>query len=343
MSWLNTGRCRRSRLFPEVFARIVGRAVLAAGLSFVCTMVVWPSEAFAGSAPTTDEPESLDSLETADKAVEDASDFDTDDNIDDDPNAIEETRPRTPPATVVAKARRYSRNDYPIEQINRPLTLAAELTEVSLELPLAMGDSKSLSQVLRAAHGVTQDVQVGFIYGGLWSITGSTYEVGKAFAATAAYTIVPGILAAEMRLPFHCSPFAMGLTLGVPFRWRITDKLALSGGQELLEIRMYKFPVDPSDPGYDLVQEAAHSEGDAPAKGNVNLRLVGLYQAKKNLAAMLAIGFQWLNFGDQIPSMLVGASYSPTANLDIGLQAGFQLDEASAFIPMVVAQASYRR
>src|SRR5512134_3215981 len=80
--------------------------------------------------------------------------------VPDDPMALvpRDPAPREPPV-------RFTKRDYPTELVRRPMTLAAQQAEVSLDMPFSGNDgSPALTQVLRGAFGVTVDLQLGVTY-----------------------------------------------------------------------------------------------------------------------------------------------------------------------------------
>src|SRR5215510_2297875 len=94
-----------------------------------------------------------------------------------DPNTPDVARrPRPKPAGPPTP--RYTKADYPTEIVKRPLTLAAEQAQVSLDMPFVAGDGHpTLTQILRAAFGVTQDFEVGLSYSiGLERLSPETSE-----------------------------------------------------------------------------------------------------------------------------------------------------------------------
>src|SRR5215470_1885577 len=81
-----------------------------------------------------------------------------------DPNVPDVAR-RPPPRVASAPTARWTKANYPTEIVKRPLTLAAEQAQVSLDMPFVAGDGHpTLTQVLRAGFGVTQDFEIGLTY-----------------------------------------------------------------------------------------------------------------------------------------------------------------------------------
>lgn len=230
------------------------------------------------------------------------------------------------------QAVRYTKGTYPIEAIDRPLTLAASQFEISLDVPVeAIGADGGpfMTQVLRAGYGVTTDLQIGVAYGiGLELLNppegAKAFEAGKAFSLDAAHTILPGNLAAQLSLPFYADPFAWSVSLGVPFRVKITDKIAFVGGQDLVAITLVRFPVDPAQPWMNVAHVALDAVGAARNDGHVNLNFGAQIQAKRNLAFTAKLGLYFPDFDDNNDRVytLLGAAWSKNPKLDIGGRLG---------------------
>lgn len=244
--------------------------------------------------------------------------------------------------TRAVRKRRYGKKDYPIEQVDRPLTLAEAQVELSLENPFVKGsDNPTMWQVVRARYGITRDIEAGITYSfGLLNLSppdgAKTFEPGKAFSFDGGYTLWPQHLAVLMSLPFYVDPdaFALGVNLSVPFRVNLGSRWALYGGQDLLQLRIVKFPVDPANPGYNLGQVAMSAGGATPDRGNLSLNFGGMHQFKPNLAVYATMGVHYIDFEDTgAPvSFFGGATWSKHNRFDIGGRVGFfDLDTGDSF------------
>jgi len=248
------------------------------------------------------------------------------------------------PATRVARKRgRYTKKNYPLELIKRPLTLARRQAEITFDVPFVF-DAKTLTQVLRADYGVTQDFQLGLTYSfGLETLSPSHFEAGKAFSLDCGYTIVPGWLSVVGRLPMYVDPFAMGVTLGVPFRVPLVGKWALHGGHDLVAVRIHRFPVDAADPAYNLGALAATRPGfGKEPDANLNINFGAIYQAKPNVGVYgtMAYRFPDLSTDDQPISLFVGATWAKSRKLDFGARAGCgRLDDVGATFTLALYTA----
>src|SRR5262249_10772641 len=260
-----------------------------------------------------------------------------------DPNVPDSVLSRLPrehgPATPVP---RYERGDYPTEMVKRPLTLPAEMAQVSLDMPLILhqGDP-TLTQILRGGFGITRDLQVGLTYGfGLERLSSQPgldgYQAGKAFSIDGAYTVIPQKLSATLSFAFLAEPdhFGISVALGVPFKIEIGDKWAIFGGNDLLRVKLKEVPVDPTDPEYNFAQLALLEKGSPSHDGRLELNLGVAYQPAANVALFGTFGVGWPDFGtNQQPySIFAGASYTAAKRWDFGARLGFyrldQLEES---------------
>jgi hypothetical protein len=286
------------------------------------------------------------------KATDPNVDESGDHSVNDDPNQAdaETTKDENPTATVAKKAR-ATKATFPVELTQRPMTLPENTAEIAVDAPIYFGgtvdgaptDAPTLggraTQVLHAAYGVTQDIQVGVSYGfGSERFSPPAgqngYEAGKAFSVDGAYTILPDHLAVQVNLPFYADPFATSIVVGVPFRVNVNDKLALVGGQDLIEVAFNKWPVRTWDTEFNLDEATRDKPGQEPfSAGAVNVQFGAQVQVKKNVAIT---GWTRLHFedfnGDDLPVPLyLGVMWSKW-NVDLGARLGFaRLDEAESF------------
>ncbi|MBI4510101.1 MAG: hypothetical protein HY698_10740 [Deltaproteobacteria bacterium] len=283
-------------------------------------------------------------------AQEDALGIDppSDEDTADEPAAPEaETVESSVAEQVSASApRRFTKQDYPTELILRPLTLPAEQAEISLDVPVVTTEEVALTQVLRGAYGINGDLTIGLTYSfGAQTLSPASYEASKAFSLDGAYTIVPGWLAVQASMPFYVDPFAMSVALGVPFRVTLSSKWALFGGQNLLQLKLVKFPVDPSDPSYNIGVVVRDQPGqEEPPVGHLNLNFGALYQARPDMAVTFTTRFRLPDFNeDDMPvSMFIGGTWAVTRVVDVGGRIGFgRVDEVKDSLTLAVF-AAYR-
>jgi hypothetical protein len=265
-----------------------------------------------------------------------------------DPNVAD---PRLPPDPAERPAPyRFEKRDYPRELVRRPLTLPREMIEASLDVPFVARDGHpTLHQVLRGAYGVTVDLQLGVTYGIAFERLAAddgedAFELGKAVSLDATYTILPGMLAAQVRLAFYADPdvFGLGLILGVPFRINLGERWAIFGGADLVSIKLNNFAVNPGDPAANLAHVAlVGRQGTAPS-GSIDLTAGVAYQAQQNLALWGTVGLGWPDFdtNDQPFALFGGLTYTPSRDWDVGARLGFlALDELAESFSVAVFAA----
>lgn len=318
-----------------------------------------PASALAQGAPTP-APAPAPATEVVEPAVaveveevDLGATFDEDDpNAPDRPSAHGAITVRDLEGELAATTPRATRATFPLEFIERPMTLVARQYQVSLELPLAIGGADAAIEttlVLRAAYGLTQDVQAGISYGfGLARIapegSGKGFEAGKAFSIDAAYTLIPDKLAVTASLPFYADPFALSLTAGLPFRLRVYDKLALFGLNDLVELKLATMPVSVSEPGRNIATAAGIDVSKEPPVGHFNLTFGALYQHRANLALTAQMGFFFHNFssGDQPVALQVAALFAKSKRLDLSARLGVaRLDDVASSLVLGFA-ATFR-
>lgn len=298
------------------------------------------------SVAVAEDTEGVDGIGTA----EDPNVPDDEETTGDRPDEADAVTGKDLEGPAVVKKARPTKATYPMAIIERPLTLTETQIEVTFEMPVLVGPvgaDAQMTQVLRGAYGITQDIQVGLSYGfGLEQLGPNDFEPGKAFSVDGGYAVVPGILAATISLPFYVDPFAWSVTLGAPFRLKVSDKVAFVGGQELLQIKLVEMPVSVSDPGQNIGQLAAIATSQPAPAGHLNLQLGVLYQHKPNLALSAQMGYFLTDFSsdEQMIPVTLGIIWSKDNKLDLGGRAGVNTLESGddRFAGIVSLFAAYR-
>ncbi len=229
---------------------------------------------------------------------------------------------------------RITKADYPTQLVLRPVTLAEAQAEIGLAVTFVNNDGNGLLwPTLRAAFGITRDVEVGFTWAAFLTrfspaADENGIDTGKAFSLDGGLTLVPDWFAVRVRLAFYADPdvFGFGLVLGAPFRWRILPRFALFVGQDLLYIKLAKIAVDPADPARNLGEVANIARQVPTAAGRLNLAFGGIFQATDRTAvyASFAVGWEDFSFTDQPYSLYVGVTHTPQQQVDLGLRTGFR-------------------
>jgi hypothetical protein len=264
------------------------------------------------------------------------------------PRLVGEEVTDTGPVTPAPK-----KTGYPIEDVLRPITLPAVTSEVAFEMRSTF-DPVDFETALRAKYGITRQWQLGlrYVIGGYYDDNlvdmddKAAFNTGKAFGLDVTY-LVYDWLGAHVTLPFYVDPFAMGVTLGAPMKFRFGEEgkgWAIVALDDFLEIPIVKFaPSLVSERTNELFVDAENS-GDVDPKGNLHLRAGIIKQFSPQMALKGNLVQTFRDFGDNdnptgIEAMI---QYSPTKDLDVAGRLGIDaLDQASSTTGLVI-MAAYR-
>jgi hypothetical protein len=250
---------------------------------------------------------------------------------------------------VAAPVRPAGPVGYPIEEALRPIALPQNLSEVSLG-PHAQVSPHAASTALRVRYGVTPKVQLGLTYliGAIFDDP-STVEArqslhsGKAVGLDVTVMLQDWI-GVQVGVPMYISPFAVSLALGAPIKFAFTDKFAIGGLDDLLNIKLGRF----APTFYQEVQNATAAAGTmtntTQSAGELRVSLYGVYQYQPNLALIGRTGIQMEDFatgktngcpGECLTTFIsAGFRYTPRKYLDVGLSIGFDdLAHGGSFAP----------
>lgn len=309
-------------------------------LAVLVASLVAPAGVFAQTKGGIEQPEDSGIGTAEDPNIPDEPEGDDDDATADEPGDADAVTVGDLEGTTKKKAPRITKKTYPLAVIDRPVTLAAAQTEVSLDVPITLGvqdvggndlASAMMTQVIRGTYGITQDLQVGIAYGVGRELLGKEsgimgFEAGKAFSLDGGYTVIPGMLAGTAGLAFFAGdPFAMSLALGAPFRVSLGKKLAVIGGQDLLTFKLVKMPVSVSDPNQNITTAADIAINGSAPNVLLNVTFGALIQAKPNVALTGLIGFLSTFEGERQPvSLTFGVTWSQSPKLDFSARAGLR-------------------
>lgn len=234
---------------------------------------------------------------------------------------------------------------YPIEEVRRPITLPAVTSEVGLEVGSRF-DPVDLEMALRARYGVTRQWQVGvrYLIGGVYDADGdmgpdsSGFNTGKAFGVDVSYLVFDW-MAAKITLPFYVDPFAMGVTLGAPMKFRIGDRFAIVALDDFLDIRTSRFIPSLKSEWENEALVAADEVGTILPNGNIHLRVGAIFQQSPQLAVRGNITQTLEDFGDDDNPTgveLIG-QYSINEDFVLAGRAGIDaLDQSSSTFGILV-------
>ena len=260
---------------------------------------------------------------------------------DENPDAPRGTQVQTTVTTAPVEAKPAG---YPIEMVQRPITLPANLAEVAIG-PHFRASPYAGSDALRARYGITPKIQLGLTYvmGGIFNDPLTTekdygFHPGKAGGLDVT-VLVTNWLAIKGGVPVYFDPFAMSIALGAPMKFRLGDKLAVGGMEDVLNIA---FPKDAGFAGFapDYYQEEKNAIGAArdenmTVQSDGFLRFSGYaqYQHKPNLAIVGRFALELEDFATTktaacsdecaITSLHGGVMFTPKKFLDVGGTLGF--------------------
>jgi hypothetical protein len=310
------------------------RAILAAlALAPATALAQEPADELPGaegSAPATGTEVELDE----DPPPEDM------DGVNEDPDAPRQSDDDLADVTPAAPT------GYPVEEVLRPLTLPALTSEVGLEVRFAPSPLE-LAPALRVRFAATRQIQLGLRYagGGVYDdpdpSTSTTFNPGKAFGLDLTYLVFDW-MAARLTLPFYADPFAMGVTLGAPMKFRLSDKLALVAVDDFLDIRVAEFVPSLTRESLNEANADAAATVTTASRGTLSLRAGVIYQVRPNLAVRGNFSQSFLDFQSKdTPTGLEGlVQFSPRRNVDVIGRLGIDaLDDVGDTFGLMVAAA----
>ncbi len=242
------------------------------------------------------------------------------------------------------------RTGYPLEELLRPLTLPAVMTEVGLDLRSTFGNFDA-EIGLRARYGITRQWQLGLRYliGGLYDDPASVgddavkFNTGKAVGLDVTYLVFDW-LAGHVTIPVYVDPLAVAVTLGAPMKFRLNDKLAIVALDDFIDIRISNFVPSLTHESVNEGNVILDETNSTRARGNLHLRAGVIYQHKPDLALRGEFRQTFEDFGDNDNATALDASvqYSPSPKMDVTGRIGFErLDDAVDSFGLLVA-AAYR-
>ena len=236
---------------------------------------------------------------------------------------------------------------YPVTEVLRPLTLPDFTSEIRLET-LFYPTPVDAEFALRARYGITRQIQLGLAYG-----IGGFYEddnrdkirfnTGKAVAIDVSYLATDWI-APRLTVPMYVDPFAIGLELGAPVKFRFGDRFAVVGFEQVLGFKLMGDRFLP-DLRREKANETAVDELDSGTiQSDGYFRLDGgvLYQLAPDLVISGRFGVTFDDFSgaDAATSLRALVQLTPIRALDLIGEAGWdRLDETRGSIHLSAALA----
>src|SRR5439155_11532013 len=125
----------------------------------------------------------------------------------------------------VVPPKEMKKSGYPMEEVVRPITLPANMSEVGLA-PHAQVKPYAGADALRARYGITRQVQLGltYLFAGIYddpvTMTTKDYGVhgGKAVGLDLTVLLADWI-GVRVGVPVYLKPVAASLTIGVPLKF----------------------------------------------------------------------------------------------------------------------------
>ncbi len=250
----------------------------------------------------------------------------------------------TEPTKVAPKSRSGA---YPITEVLRPLTLPDFTSEIRLEA-LFYPTPVDAELALRARYGITRQVQLGLAYGiGGFYDDGkrdkTRFNTGKAVAIDLSYLATDWI-APRLTVPMYVDPFAIGLGLGAPVKFRFGDRFAVVGFEDVIGIKLVDDKFLP-DLRREKANEAAVDEltsGTIQSDGYFRIDGGVLYQLAPDLAVSGRFGVTFDDFtgADAGSSLRALVQFTPTRAVDLIGEAGWdRLDETRGSLHLSAALA----
>jgi hypothetical protein len=322
------------RLFSISLVSVVAMVTVVAAQPTKTPDAPPPPDASAGSGSTTQLPE-----DPPPKDIE---------GRDEDPGAPGGLTVEQPTAIVKPAPKRPS-DPYPIEEVWRPINLVGGMSEVAIG-PHAQVKPYMGTDALRARYGITSKVQIGLTY-----VLGSVYDdnfadpmleskqkfhTGKAIGLDVTVMLKEWV-GVRVGVPVYIKPVAFSLALGAPMKFQIGEKFAVGGLDDLLNIKLSRFPPSFYQEALNARNEALDRTGSASSDGQLRFSFFGNYQYRPKLVVIARTGFMFENFtsnkadaGGLFYFVRAGFNYSPRKYLDLGLSVGFDdLGELGSFGP----------
>jgi hypothetical protein len=216
---------------------------------------------------------------------------------------------------------------YPIEEVLRPITLPAATFEIGADLRANI--DPVIGATLRARYGITRQAQIGLRYGVGAAFDpdgeeGMTFKTGKAISIDASYLVFDWI-AAQVSVPIYLDPFAIGLVLGAPVKFRFGDKLALFALQDAVDIKLDGFVPSVTDESKNVANATALDTNTTTSDGVLRFSGGAIVQLKPDLAVIGYLAAELPDFRSQDLSypLEVAVQHSFSSQLDVAGRIGF--------------------
>ena len=211
----------------------------------------------------------------------------------DDPHGVGMENKIIAPVPVAKKT-----TTYPTEEALRPITLPANMSEISIA-PHAQLSPFTSSDAIHARYGITPKVQIGltYLFAGIYDrhsvdpgvSSKTSFHSGKAFGID--FTVLlQNWIAIKVGVPIYIDPLAVSLTLGAPIKFTFGDKYAVGGFDDLLNITLDRFAPSFYQDLYNAVGAANDANHTQQSRGHLRFSAYGIYQQSPRLAIIGRLG-----------------------------------------------------
>ena len=243
----------------------------------------------------------------------------------------------TPDPTIVAPPPATRPTGYPVEEALRPITLPQNMSELSISPHIQFSPVLS-SDALRARYGITRQIQLGltYLYAGIYNDPLTVdhklgLHGGKAVGLDLT-VLLANWIGVRVGVPVYIQPLAISLQLGVPLKFTFGDKFALGGLDDLLSIRLKRFPPSFYQEAFNAEGAAADKTNSTQSRGDLRFSFYGIYQHRKNVAFIGRFGIDEVDFssnqnnngfGGVTTFLRGGVDWTPRRYVDLGISVGF--------------------
>ncbi|MGE3455833.1 MAG: hypothetical protein AB7O24_12035 [Kofleriaceae bacterium] len=260
--------------------------------------------------------------------------------VNEDPDAPRTGGEKPPEVTVVPEKKK--RTGYPIEEAQRPITMPANMSEVSLGIH-AQVDPFNGGAPLRARYGITPKVQLGLTYltAGFYDDgSGTALHPGKAVGLDLT-VLVTNWLGIRAGVPIYVDPVAVSIALGAPMKFVFTDKFAIGALDDVVNIRVSKFAPSFYSEAFNAAAKLADENGTIQSNGSLRFAGYAVYQQSPKTAIIGRIGVDKPDFGSNEANiggvtmfLHAGLQHTLRPFLDLGFSLGFDdLAHGGTFAP----------
>jgi hypothetical protein len=255
----------------------------------------------------------------------------------------EPTGPTQGPTPVTKKS------GYPLEFVDRPITLPQNMGEVSIGPHITVSPF-TFSDALQFRFGVTRQIQLGlvYVYGGVYDadpldgMKDNKFHAGKAGMLDVTY-LLQNWVGVRVGVPLYLDPFAMSLDLGAPMKFKF-GKVAVGGLEDVVNITLYEFPPSIYREDLNALGTVNKGNGTGQSRGRLRFSGYGAYQQSAKLTLIGRIGLDrdlgagggtgagTSTINTTATFLRAGVQFSPNKNIDVGGNLGFDdLSETDSF------------